>query len=109
MAVIVNNVDPAVDAGPDATIDEGSTFTQCGSFTDPGADTWTATVDYGDGSGEQPLLLNSDKTFNLSHTYADDGVYTVTFEKPPDEPMNCDYKVEIDADTSKILKVVTTR
>ena len=48
-----------------------------GSFTDPGADTWTATVDYGDGSGVQALTL-TDKTFNLSHTYADNGSYTVT-------------------------------
>lgn len=38
-----------------------------------------------------------------------EGVYTVIFEKPPDETISCDYKVEIDADTSKILKVVTTR
>jgi hypothetical protein len=38
-----------------------------------------------------------------------EGVYTVTFEKPSDETTSCDYKVEIDADTSKILKVVTTR
>ena len=38
-----------------------------------------------------------------------EGVYTVTFEKPPDEPMSCDYQVEIDADTSKVLKVTTTR
>jgi hypothetical protein len=38
-----------------------------------------------------------------------EGVYTVTFERPADQPTNCDYRVEIDADTSKILKVVTTR
>jgi hypothetical protein len=38
-----------------------------------------------------------------------EGIYTVTFEKPSDQPIGCDYKVEIDADTSKILKVVTTR
>jgi ribosome biogenesis SPOUT family RNA methylase Rps3 len=38
-----------------------------------------------------------------------EGIYTVTFEKPSDQPASCDYKVEIDADTSKILKVVTTR
>ena len=45
--------------------------------TDPGADTWTGTVDYGDGGGAQPLSLNVDKTFSLNHTYADNGVYTV--------------------------------
>ena len=38
-----------------------------------------------------------------------EGVYTVTFERPSDQPASCDYRVEIDADTSKILKVVTTR
>jgi ribosome biogenesis SPOUT family RNA methylase Rps3 len=38
-----------------------------------------------------------------------EGVYTVTFEKPADQTTSCDYQVEIDADTSKILKVVTSR
>ena len=72
-----SNTTPAVNAGDDATIDEGGTFTQSGSFTDPDANTWSATVDYGDGSGSQSLTLN-DKNFSLSHTYADNGVYTVT-------------------------------
>lgn len=38
-----------------------------------------------------------------------EGIYTVTFERPPDQPASCDYQVKIDAETSKILKVVTTR
>jgi len=75
--VTVQNVKPLVNAGDDATIMEGDTFSGLGSFTDPGADTWTAMVDYGDGSGEQPLTLNADKTFALSHVYADNGTYTV--------------------------------
>ena len=75
--VTVDNVAPAVDAGPDDIINEADTFTGSGSFTDAGADTWTATVDYGDGSGDQPLTL-AGKTFDLSRVYADNGVYTVT-------------------------------
>ncbi|MGJ0515824.1 MAG: PKD domain-containing protein, partial [Methylomicrobium sp.] len=75
--VTVNNVAPAVNAGADATANEGAAFSQSGSFADPGADTWTATVDYGDGSGVQALAL-SGKTFTLNHVYADNGVYTVT-------------------------------
>ena len=75
--LVVENVDPTVDAGPDATIDEGDTFTSSGSFTDPGADAWTATVDYGDDTGVQPLALTG-KTFALSHEYTDNGEYTVT-------------------------------
>ncbi len=74
--VTVTNVAPVVDAGAGATINEGDTFTGGGSFTDPGADTWTATVDYGDGAGAVPLTLNG-HTFSLSHQYADDGVYSV--------------------------------
>ncbi len=78
MSVAVANVAPVVDAGAGQASDEGSAFTGGGSFSDPGADTWTATVDYGDGSGVQTLTLNADRTFALSHAYADDGTYTVT-------------------------------
>jgi hypothetical protein len=79
-AITVNNVAPTVDAGADATINEGSTFTSSGSFTDPGTlDTWTAKVNYGDGSGDQVLTLTG-KTFSLSHVFADNAAvpYTVT-------------------------------
>lgn len=82
-AVIVN-VAPVVNAGSDATRDEGSLFSQSGSFTDPGADSWTATVNYGDGSGTQPLTLVG-KTFQLSHTYVDNGNYTVTVQVTDDD------------------------
>ena len=69
---------PHVDAGPDATIFKGGTFTSAGSFFQVGGTSWTATVDYGDGSGEQPLPLNvTDKTFSLSHPYGQVGVYNV--------------------------------
>jgi len=76
--VTVNNVAPSVYAGVDATINEGDTFSSSGSFSDPGADSWAATVNYGDGSGDQLLTLNEDKTFSLSHTYVDNDVYTLT-------------------------------
>jgi hypothetical protein len=58
---------------------DGPTLTYSGSFSDPGAhDTFTAAVNYGDGTGGQPLTLNSDKTFNLSHVYATAGTYNLT-------------------------------
>lgn len=81
----MNNVAPAVDAGAGGTIDEAGTFTGSGSFADPGADSWTATVDYGDGSGAQALALNPDKTFSLGHTYASPGIYTVTVTVTDDD------------------------
>lgn len=82
--VTVDNVDPEVSAGPDATINEGDTFIGSGSFTDPGADEWTATVDYGDGDGVEPLALDGND-FDLSHTYAEDGTYTVTVTVEDDD------------------------
>ncbi|MEM7000739.1 MAG: PKD domain-containing protein, partial [Pseudomonadota bacterium] len=72
------NTPPAVDAGPDASIQEGQNFSSAGQFVDPDDNTWTATVDYGEGAGPQPLTLNADKTFSLDNVYEQDGVYTVT-------------------------------
>jgi len=72
------NVPPVVDAGDDQSIDEGSTFSGSGSFSDGNVgDSWTATVDYGDGSGVQTLILIG-TTFDLNHTYIDNGTYNIT-------------------------------
>ncbi|HWJ83711.1 MAG TPA: PKD domain-containing protein [Nocardioides sp.] len=68
---------PTVDAGPDATVDEGVAFRRTGSYTAPDGDVVTATVDYGDGAGPQPLAL-AGGSFTLDHTYADNGGRTVT-------------------------------
>jgi len=60
------------------TLLEGGILVAAGSFSDPGNDTWTTTVNYGDGTGTQPLSFNANKTFNLSHQYTDNGTYTIT-------------------------------
>ena len=50
-----------------------------GFFEDLDSSSWTLTVDYGDGSGPQNLAFNPlDRTFNLKHTYASAGNYTIT-------------------------------
>ena len=38
---------------------------------------WTALVDYGDGSGTQALALDPDQTFQLNHLYRHEGEFTV--------------------------------
>jgi PKD repeat protein len=86
--VTLENVAPTVNAGPDAVLKMacgGMVFSQAGSFTDPGADSWTATVNYGDCSGVRPLTLNQDKTFTLAHTYTKAGTYTVTVTVTDDD------------------------
>ena len=76
-SVSVSNVAPSIGALAGGTVNEGSAFTAAGSFADPGDDSWNATVDYGDGSGVQPLTL-SGKGFSLAHGYANNGSYTIT-------------------------------
>ena len=74
----VRNVAPAIAPIAAATgLLPGETYAASGSFTDPGTDPWTATVDYGDGSGVGPLAL-AGKTFTLSHVYNAAGTFTVT-------------------------------
>ncbi|HEY1378032.1 MAG TPA: PKD domain-containing protein, partial [Gemmataceae bacterium] len=83
--IVVTNAAPTVDAGPDASVAAGAAFTRAGSFTDPGtADTFTATVDYGDGTGGQGLPL-AGTAFTLAHTYAAPGTYTVTVTVTDDD------------------------
>jgi hypothetical protein len=66
-----------VEAGPDSVIDEGSMFLSSGFLADTDSPTYTVIVDYGDETGTQELLLNTGNTFDLNHTYYDNGVYTV--------------------------------
>jgi hypothetical protein len=80
----VSNVAPSIAAFAGATLLPGETFAVSGSFTDPGADAWTATADYGDGSGTSALAL-SGKTFALSHTYSAAGTFTVTVRVSDDD------------------------
>lgn len=76
--ITVTDVPPVVHLGSKIQITLGDPFVRLGSFTDPGTDPWTATVDYGDGRGPQPLLLGMNKLFELNHVYTNPGTYLVT-------------------------------
>jgi DNA/RNA endonuclease G (NUC1) len=76
-SVTVANVAPAIAPFAGATLVAPATYAADGSFADPGADLWTGTVDYGDGSGVGPLALTG-TAFALSHSYGAAGSFTVT-------------------------------
>lgn len=80
----VANVAPEISALPNAMLLPHETYQANGSFTDPGADSWSATVNYGDGSGNMALALNG-KTFALAHTYSAAGTFTVTVAVSDDD------------------------
>jgi PKD repeat protein len=68
-----------VDAGPDQTIDEGGPVDFSGSFADVGlVDTHTIEWNFGDGT-------TASGTLTPSHTYADNGVYTVMLTVTDDD------------------------
>lgn len=59
-----------VSAGGNITLVQGAYLTRFGSFVDDDLnDSWTGTVDWGEGAGAQPLALFGLKTFFLSHQY----------------------------------------
>ncbi|GAA5505791.1 PKD domain-containing protein [Novipirellula caenicola] len=88
--VTVKNVAPIVTAAPAQTIDEGSPLTlDVATFTDVGTvDTHTAQIDWGDGSAAIIGTVAQGAGSGIvsgSHTYADDGVYTVTVRVADDD------------------------
>ena len=84
-SIKVSNVNLTLNLADDQTVNEGTELDlnggQLGSFTDTGTqDTHTATVDWGDGSGIQSVLVtetNGSGFLSAKHIYADNGDYTV--------------------------------
>jgi parallel beta-helix repeat protein len=76
--VTVNNVAPVLDEDADQTVQWGDTMTFSRSFTDPGDDSWTAEIDWGDGSQEEGIL--SSKIITATHVYSipDEYICTLT-------------------------------
>ncbi|MCI0439991.1 MAG: PKD domain-containing protein, partial [Chloroflexi bacterium] len=76
--VTVPNNTPVVAPIADVAIELGQPLAVSGAFTDAGdASGWSATVNYGDGSGTQALALNG-TSFSLSRVYISLGEYQVT-------------------------------
>lgn len=84
LAVTVNNVAPQVFVGSDVSLLPGGNLLRRGFIDDPGADSWTATVDYGDGTGPQSLRIQGN-SFLLRHRYQVPGEYTVTITVQDDD------------------------
>jgi hypothetical protein len=78
LSVTVKNVPPQLFLGGTEVVRAGEVMQHTGRFTDPGADTWWATVDYGDGSGVQPLVVGPGQTLLFEHRYSKPGKYRVT-------------------------------
>jgi uncharacterized repeat protein (TIGR03803 family) len=82
--VTVRNVAPEVTVNP-ASVETapGALVSFEVSFDDPGPDTWTAAVDWGDGTVESigPVV----QTFVVTHAFADPGSFNVRFTVTDDD------------------------
>ena len=96
--VTVTNVAPVVEIQPSAaTVDVGVTVSLRVTFDDPGPDTWTASIAFGDGATEtRPLATLGD--FGITHVYALPSDYTVRVTVADD-----------DGDTGTAQATVTVR
>jgi DNA/RNA endonuclease G (NUC1) len=84
LSVTVSNVAPALGDFDDISLEAGGAYTVEGTFSDPGADSWIATVNWGDGSSPSQAML-SGQNFSLVHVYATAGVFTVTVTVADDD------------------------
>jgi DNA/RNA endonuclease G (NUC1) len=82
--VTVANVAPVLGSIPDATLQAGGAYTLTGQFSDPGADPWIVTVNWGDGSTPGQAMV-SGQEFSLVHVYANPGSYTVSVSVADDD------------------------
>jgi hypothetical protein len=76
--ITVLDVPPTVKLGPEIIAKRPRTIKTVGAFADPGNESWTATVNYGDHSPTTSLPLEPDKAFLLNHDYKRKGIFTVT-------------------------------
>jgi len=95
--VTVTNVAPAIEVGPTASPSENTSLTLSGTVRDPGwLDGLSATVDWGDGTAVQTLTGTAENArpdatlaFATTHTYGDNGTFTVTVCAADDDTKPC--------------------
>ncbi len=109
-SVTITNVAPVVTAPANQTANEGQNKSfSLGSFTDPGADSpWSVVVNWGDGSSNTTFsAATAGALAAASHTFADDGIYTVTVTVTEDNGAGASGSATFDVNVSNIAPVVT--
>ena len=73
----IANVPPSIGPIADLSVPVSTAFSQLVAFTDPGADSWSGTVDFGDGTPAQPYASVT-SPFSVGKSYPTVGPRTVT-------------------------------
>ncbi len=110
LSVTVSNVAPALTAPANQTASEGTAkLFDLGSFTDPGDDDpWEVTVDWGDGSSDTVFNEGAPGAIaDKTHTYADDGAFTVTVTVDEDAGAGVSDSATFQVTVANVAPVVT--
>ncbi len=83
--VLVTNRAPVFFPGPPKVLASGESLIQFIDIVDPGADTFTAFVDWGDAPGPVVVPVGEDRKVRLAHTYPGDGVYRIKMTVKDDD------------------------
>ncbi len=83
--VLVTNRAPVFFPGPPKVLASGESLEHFIEIVDPGADTFTAFVDWGDAPGPVVVPVGEDRKVRLAHTYAGDGVYRIKMTVKDDD------------------------
>jgi len=97
--ITVTAVSPTVAAIDDQQVDRGEALAVTGSFTDPGDNTWTATVDYGD--GPEPLPLDGNR-FTLTGSFDEPGSHAVRVQVCDDHQACGDTTFTVEVGTASV-------
>ena len=74
--IVIENIEPAVDVGPDKWSRTGETVKVTARLKDqPGDSPWNYVIDWGDGTQETGTLQSLEDSIATSHTYATTGEY----------------------------------
>lgn len=100
--VTVNNVVPSITIGSD-TIDENGVALITGTITDPGTlDTFSITVDWGEGSPEPFSYPAGSTVFSETHQYLDDNPTATPYDDYPISVTITDDDGDSDSDSSTV-------
>lgn len=83
--VLVTNRAPVFFPGPPKVLNSGEPLDHSIEIIDPGADTFTATVSWGDSTAPQSLPVGEDRRVQLSHAYPGDGIYVIKMTVKDDD------------------------
>ncbi|MDF1499604.1 MAG: PKD domain-containing protein [Anaerolineales bacterium] len=71
---------PVIKIQGELSLTEGEKFELVGSFSDPDSNTWSASVDFGDGQDSRALEVSEAGKFAIAGVYGDNGEYELKVE-----------------------------